>query len=99
MTDAGALLADARTRSEISSLADETLLPEKLACLYLGISAKQMKNLRASGGGPAFFKPIGNGARAANMKVSYELGALRRWRSERVFASNLDAAVKSGFVG
>jgi hypothetical protein len=99
MTDAGALLADARARSEISSLADETLLPEQLACLYLGISAKQMKNLRASGGGPAFFKPIGNGARAANMKVSYELGALRRWRSERVFASNLDAAVKSGFVG
>ena len=93
MADAEILLADARTRSEISSLADETLLPEQLACLYLGMTAKQMKNLRASGGGPAFFKPIGKGARGTNIKVSYELGALRRWRSERVFASNFDAAV------
>jgi hypothetical protein len=99
VADAEILLADARTRSEISSLADETLLPEQLACLYLGMTAKQMKNLRASGGGPAFFKPIGKGARGTNIKVSYELGALRRWRSERVFASNFDAAVKSGFAG
>ncbi len=99
MSDTGTLLADARARSEMSSLADETLLPEALACLFLGLTAKQMKNLRASGGGPPFFKPIGKGSRGANMMVSYEIGALRRWRSERVFASNLDAAVKSGLAG
>lgn len=33
------------------------------------MTAKQMKNLRASGGGPAFFKPIGKGARGTNIKV------------------------------
>lgn len=85
----------AELRSRLSALSDDTLLSEQLACVYLNISPKQLKNLRIADG-PEFFKPITEGAEKANMSASYDLGMLRRWKREHTFKDNRDVAKRSG---
>lgn len=85
----------AEIRSRLSALSDDTLLSEELACVYLNISPKQLKNLRVADG-PEFFKPITEGAEKANMKASYDLGTLRRWKKEHTFKDNRDVAKRVG---
>lgn len=82
--------------SRLSSISDETLVTEELACIYLNISPRQLKNLREGEDGPNFFKPLPKGAEKANVSPSYEMGELRRWKKEHIFDSNFDAANRSG---
>lgn len=49
------------------------------AALYLGLSVSTLKNLRASGEGPAWFKPTD----AINSPVLYEVFDLDTWVRER----------------
>jgi hypothetical protein len=91
-------IIEAEARSRLSALSDDTLLPEDLSAVYLNLTPKVMKTLRADGGGPQFFKPTGANAKAANQAASYTLGELRRWRSEKTYSSNLDLNVKTGIM-
>lgn len=89
-------LQRAEASSRLSAIADETLVSEELACVYLNISLRQLKNLRENADGPKFFKPLPKGAERANVSPSYEMGELRRWKKEHTFDSNFDAADRSG---
>jgi hypothetical protein len=101
MTDMGHFeleLQRAEARGRLAALPDETLVPEPLAAIFLGLSEKQMKNLREKEDGPKFFKPLTKGSEKANTSAQYEMGELRRWRKEHTYESNLDAARKSGIM-
>jgi hypothetical protein len=85
----------AEARSRLAALDDDTLVSDELACVYLNISPKQLKNLRTEEDGPGFFKPVVEGAKKANQAVSYDLGTLRGWKAKHTFKNNLDVATRS----
>lgn len=71
-------LVAAQARDVIAKLDDDTLVDTELAAIYLHISERQLKDLRAEGDGPQIEKTIQKGAQSQNQPVRYAMGELRR---------------------
>lgn len=100
------LIEDAKLRSEIARLDDDTTLPAELAALYLCISMSQLaifhKELGGDGGrkdGPAMIKHIEKGAVGQNQPVYYKLGALRAWEKQNTASTSFEAMKNAGMLG
>lgn len=101
-------LANAKARSDIASLHDETLLPENLAALYLNMSTAALAEMRGSKqgadssrgvDGPPMVKIIPKGAIGQNQQVSYRLKDLRDYIERNTSTSSWGAASQAGLLG
>lgn len=103
------MLEEARVRSAMASLDDDTDLPAALAAIYLGVSEDTLLELRkpppkgADGvrgaEGPPFRKVILPGAVAQNQSVMYPLGGLREYKKKHTGTTSHEVAVKSNMLG
>ena len=101
-------LAEAKMRSEIAQLDDDTLLPTELAALYLCTSAKQLADMRAPAKaadntrgveGPPIFKVIDKGAVGQNQGVQYLLADLRAYVKKNSATTSHQIALNAGLYG
>ena len=101
-------LAEAKMRSEIAQLDDDTLLPTELAALYLCMSAKQLAEMRAPAKaadkkrgveGPPIFKVIDKGAVGQNQGVQYLLADLRAYVKKNSATTSHQIALNAGLYG
>jgi hypothetical protein len=101
-------LAEAKMRSEIAQLDDDTLLPTELAALYLCTSAKQLAEMRAPAKaadkkrgveGPPIFKVIDKGAVGQNQGVQYLLADLRAYIKKNSATTSHQIATNAGLYG
>ena len=100
------MIEDAKLRSEIARLDDDTTLPAELAALYLCMSTSQLaifhKEIGGEGGrkdGPAIIKHIEKGAVGQNQPVYYKLGALRAWEKKNTALTSFEAMKNAGMLG
>jgi hypothetical protein len=100
------MLVEARIRDELAGMNDDTVLPEELAAIYLGISVAELRELRnppKNGAGKGarlkMIKPIRADAVGQNQKVLYKLGALRDFHESNTVESSFEAAVNAGLYG
>lgn len=100
------LIEEAKLRSELARLDDDTTLPAELAALYLCMSMSQLaifhKELGCEGGrkdGPSIIKHIEKGAIGQNQPVYYKLGALRAWEKKNTASTSFEAMKNAGMLG
>ena len=101
-------MAKGRIASEIASWNDDTTLSAELSAIYLGISLKQLGELRVkakvSDGtrgveGPKMIKIIDKGSVGQNQPVNYKLGALRIYQAKNTSTNSFDSALNAGLLG
>ena len=109
--DVQQLMSELRIRNEISGMRDDTTLPAELAAIYLGISVKQLGELRKrspqlkngskeeKAKGPQLIKYLDKEAVGMNQPVFYKLGALRKYQAEHSGYDTFEAVVAGGLLG
>lgn len=100
------MLVEERVRDELAGMNDDTVLPEELAAIYLGVSVAELRELRnppkncaGKGARLKMIKPIRADAVGQNQKVLYKLGALRDFHQSNTVESSFEAAVNAGLYG
>jgi len=86
-------------RDAISKLHDDTVVEEGVAAIFLKVTLKVLKGLRAEDGGPLFIKVAAKRSKGRNQAVTYEMGELRRFRASQKYSSTLEVARRQGLLG
>lgn len=90
---------NAKVRSQLNALDDDTPLTQDLASIYLDVSDATLKRMRASGKGPQYIQGSGEeGSVARNQKVLYTVGSLKDWISKNRTQSTGHAAIRRGLM-
>lgn len=90
---------NAKVRSQLNALDDDTPLTQDLASIYLDMSDATLKRMRASGKGPQYIQRSGEeGSTARNQKVLYTVGALKDWICKNRTQSTGHAAIRRGLM-
>lgn len=107
-------IEEAKLRSAIAALDDDTTLDSELSALYLAVSKSAFGKLTAGSkdskaspsskgapavAGPPIIKIFDEGAVGQNQPVQFKLGALREFQKKWTFANSFDAAVGAGLAG
>lgn len=88
-------LEEAKVRSQIAALHDDTELMPGLAAIFIGRSERNLRELRGTKNGPAYTQPDTDST-ARNQKITYRLGDLKDWLASQRTTSTIHAAQRRG---
>lgn len=88
-------LEEAKVRSQIAALHDDTELTPGLAAVFTGRSERNLRELRSTKSGPAYTQPETDST-ARNQKITYRLGDLKDWLASQRTTSTIHAAQRRG---
>ena len=88
-------LEEAKVRSQIAALHDDTELSPGLAAVFIGRSERNLRELRSTKSGPAYTQPETDST-ARNQKITYRLGDLKDWLASQRTTSTIHAAQRRG---
>ena len=87
------VMAMAEVLKSLEGLPSDTVIPAKLAAVYLGLGEKTLSRMRQEGDGPRYIQHRANKkTRARNQRISYQLSDLQEYLSSRKVQSPLQAA-------
>lgn len=88
-------LEEAKVRSQIAALHNDTELTPGLAAIFTGRSERNLRELRGTKSGPAYTQPETDST-ARNQKITYRLGDLKDWLASQRTTSTIHAAQRRG---
>lgn len=88
-------LEEAKVRSQIAALHNDTELTPGLAAVFTGRSERNLRELRGTKSGPAYTQPETDST-ARNQKITYRLGDLKDWLASQRTTSTIHAAQRRG---
>ena len=97
-----------KVASQIAPWHDDTTISAELAAIYLGMSLKQLADLRSKPKpsdeprgveGPLMVKIVDKGSVGQNQPVNYKLGDLRQYQAKNKSTTSFGAALNAGLLG